>query len=91
MKNTQVYIFTDKKQDANAVVIAWRGTEAFNAYDWSTDIDFSWVRFQNKMGVHLGFLEALGLCDRDDMETFNKMDKRSQHKYRINSMVCKTL
>jgi hypothetical protein len=67
-------------------VIAWRGTEAFNAYDWSTDIDFSWVRFQNKMGVHLGFLEALGLCDRDDMETFNKMDKRSQHKYRINSM-----
>jgi hypothetical protein len=84
--NTQVYIFTDKKQDANAVVIAWRGTEAFNAYDWSTDIDFSWVRFQNKMGVHLGFLEALGLCDRDDMETFNKMDKRSQCKYRINSM-----
>ncbi|CAM6032373.1 unnamed protein product [Sphagnum compactum] len=59
--NTQVYIFTDKKQDANAVVVAWRGTEAFNAYDWSTDIDFSWVRFQNKMGVHLGFLEALGL------------------------------
>jgi hypothetical protein len=57
----------------NAIVIAWRGTEPFNTWDWSTDIDFSWARFQNGMAVHLGFLEALGLCHRDNVDSFIKI------------------
>ena len=64
----------DKPSDASSVVIAWRGTEGFNAYDWTTDLDFSWVDFKNEIGrVHLGFLEALGLGNRNDMQTFTKM------------------
>jgi hypothetical protein len=62
----------------NAIVIAWRGTEPFNTWDWSTDIDFSWARFQNGMAVHLGFLEALGLCHRDDVDSFIKMDNNAK-------------
>eukprot|EP01018_Ginkgo_biloba_P001338 Gb_02777 [translate_table: standard] len=62
--STQAFIFCDKEVDAQLVVLAFRGTEPFNAYDWITDIDFSW----NKLGVlgrvHLGFLEALGLLNR---------------------------
>jgi hypothetical protein len=64
----------------NAIVIAWRGTEPFNTWDWSTDIDFSWARFQNGMAVHLGFLEALGLCHRDDVDSFIKMDNNAKKK-----------
>ncbi|CAK9866586.1 unnamed protein product, partial [Sphagnum jensenii] len=59
-RSTEVFIFAD--QDFNAIFIAWRGTEPFNTSDWSTDIDFSWAKFQDGMAVHLGFLEALGLC-----------------------------
>jgi hypothetical protein len=62
----------------NAIVIAWRGTEPFNTWDWSTDLDFSWARFQNGMAVHLGFLEALGLCHRDDVDSFIKMDNNAK-------------
>lgn len=63
----------DKAKDANAVVVSFRGTEPFNAYDWSTDLDFSWMKLDGLGGVHLGFLEALGLVSRDSIDTFAKM------------------
>lgn len=70
MRNTQAFVFMDKSHDANAVVVSFRGTEPFNAYDWSTDVDFSWVKLEGLGGVHLGFLEALGLATRDSVDTF---------------------
>ena len=77
--NQQAFIFTDKAQDANAVVLSWRGTSPFTALDWSTDVDFSWYDLQGGAGkVHVGFLEALGLGDRHDMNTFTQMKANSQ-------------
>lgn len=73
MKSTQAFVFMDKAEDANAVVVSFRGTEPFSGYDWSTDIDFSWVTIEGLGGVHLGFLEALGLGTRTTIETFVKM------------------
>ncbi|KAJ0981016.1 hypothetical protein J5N97_009271 [Dioscorea zingiberensis] len=58
---TQAFICCDKAEDASVIVLAFRGTEPFNANDWSTDVDLSWL-FTGKMGnIHLGFLKALGL------------------------------
>lgn len=60
---TQAFIFCNKETDADLIVLAFRGTEPFNANDWSTDVDLSWL-FANKLGnIHLGFLKALGLQD----------------------------
>ncbi|KAJ7557290.1 hypothetical protein O6H91_05G120800 [Diphasiastrum complanatum] len=69
-KSTHVFIFTDRAEDANVVVVAFRGTEPFNTYNWSTDLDFSWYELPVLGRVHVGFLEALGLGDRNDLETF---------------------
>jgi hypothetical protein len=80
MWNTQLFIFTDKAQDANAIVVAWRGTEAFNAFDWSTDIDFSWYNVKDIGNVHVGFMEALGLGDRHSVESFQTMQNRAKAK-----------
>ncbi|KAH9543158.1 hypothetical protein CY35_13G048100, partial [Sphagnum magellanicum] len=77
-RSTEAFVFADKPHSMNAIVIAWRGTEPFNTWDWSTDIDFSWAWFQNGMAVHLGFLEALGLCHRDNVDSFIKMDNNAQ-------------
>ncbi|KAL2620316.1 hypothetical protein R1flu_000521 [Riccia fluitans] len=76
-KNTQVFLFTDRPQDARAIIVAFRGTEPFNAIDWSTDFDFSWFDINGLGKVHVGFLEALGLGDRRNMETFVSMYKRA--------------
>ncbi|KAL2620313.1 hypothetical protein R1flu_000518 [Riccia fluitans] len=77
-KNTQVFLFTDRPQNARAIVVAFRGTEPFNAIDWSTDFDFSWFEIPGLGKIHVGFLEALGLGDRKRMETFVSMCDRAR-------------
>ncbi|KAG0600272.1 hypothetical protein M758_11G020500 [Ceratodon purpureus] len=90
MNNTQAFIAMDKPTDANAIVLAFRGTEGFNAYDWSTDFDFSWVKFPDLGSVHLGFLEALGLATREDPSSFTKLRNRAleakKHRRRADRM-----
>ena len=76
--STQLFIFTDKAQDAKAIVVAWRGTEPFNAFDWSSDIDFSWYHVKNVGNVHVGFMEALGLGDRHSVESFRTMQNKAE-------------
>jgi len=62
-KSTQAFIFCDKEEDAQLVVIDFRGTQAFNLNDWETHFDFSWYQLNHMGKVHLGFMEALGLTN----------------------------
>ncbi|XP_072989848.1 triacylglycerol lipase OBL1-like [Typha latifolia] len=63
---TQAFIFCNKSQDADVIILAFRGTEPFNANDWSTDVDLSWLSMGKLGNVHMGFLKALGLQDEKD-------------------------
>ncbi|KAH0455559.1 hypothetical protein IEQ34_015591 [Dendrobium chrysotoxum] len=67
-RGTQAFICCDKEEDANVIVLAFRGTEPFNAYDWITDVDLSWLSMGKFGKAHLGFMRALGLQDEKDVE-----------------------
>lgn len=58
---TQAMIFHDKHANPDRIIVAFRGTEPFDADAWCTDFDISWLSFPHMGKVHSGFMKAMGL------------------------------
>ncbi|KAL6224811.1 hypothetical protein ACLB2K_003666 [Fragaria x ananassa] len=42
---TEAFLLRDRYPDDELIVVAFRGTEFFDAYAWSTDLDISWYKY----------------------------------------------
>eukprot|EP00258_Populus_trichocarpa_P016381 XP_006374922.2 uncharacterized protein LOC18104879 [Populus trichocarpa] len=85
--STQALLFQDKKVDPTLIVVAFRGTNPFDADDWTTDVDLSWYDLQGIGKLHRGFMKALGLQENGWPKEIEQGSGHSYAYYEIRQML----
>lgn len=67
------------RANPNLIVVAFKGTSPFNADEWRTNIDLSWLEFEDMGRTHSGFMKALGL--QRGLNWPNNIQQNSDHQF----------
>ena len=68
-------------------MVAFRGTNPFDADDWTTDVDLSWYDLQGIGKLHRGFMKALGLQENGWPKEIEQGSGHSYAYYEIRQML----
>ncbi|TYG43890.1 hypothetical protein ES288_D11G054900v1 [Gossypium darwinii] len=79
LENCHTQGFMSYDEGVNMIVVSFRGTEAFNAYDWCTDFDISCFENPEMGKIHGGFMKALGLVMENGWPPHLPADKRDKN------------
>ncbi|XP_061338523.1 triacylglycerol lipase OBL1-like [Gastrolobium bilobum] len=77
--STRAIIVRDTKSEPNLIVVAFMGTQPFDADSCKIDVDISWYEVPNMGKIHGGFMKALGMQKNSGWPT--TIEQSTQHHY----------
>ncbi|XP_057948854.1 triacylglycerol lipase OBL1-like [Malania oleifera] len=73
---TRAFVMHNPNSNPETIIVSFRGTRPFDAYEWCSDFDISWYEIPGVGRVHAGFMEALGMQKKGGLPKELEQEKK---------------